>query len=113
MAGLAVNLALYLAYLGLTALGIAPLVAATIVFLTGIPVSLAAHGRFTFRVADVPRTRKILFAAAYLIGYGTQIGTLSLLHYGLGLPHQAAQLIATLIVAAVLFVFQKALVFRA
>lgn len=113
VAGAAVNLALYAVYLVFTALGLAPLVAATLVFALGIPVSLRAHRSFTFQVADVALSRKLLFAAGYVVGYVTQIGTLWALYQGMGLPHQAAQLIAMGVVAAVLFVFQKIVVFRA
>lgn len=113
IAGAAVNLALYGVYLILTALGLAPLVAATLVFALGIPLSLRAHRSFTFQVADVPLSRKLLFAAGYVVGYFTQIGTLWALYQGLGLPHQASQLIAMGVVAAVLFLFQKIFVFRA
>lgn len=113
IAGAAVNLALYAVYLVFTALGLAPLVAATLVFALGIPMSLRAHRSFTFQVADVALSRKLLFAAGYVVGYVTQIGTLWALYHGLGLPHQVAQLIAMGVVAAVLFLFQKIFVFRA
>ncbi|MBT8424767.1 MAG: GtrA family protein, partial [Silicimonas sp.] len=48
--GLALNAALYLFYLALTAMGIAPVVASTIAFIVGVPLSLTAHRRITFRV---------------------------------------------------------------
>lgn len=112
-AGLAVNGALYLVYLGFTALGLTPVVASSLVFALGVPVSLTAHRRFTFRVREVSTARKGLFALGYLVGYGVQIGTLSALHHGLGLPHPIAQLVAIVAVALVLFVYQKHVVFKA
>lgn len=108
--GLVVNAALYLLYLVLTAAGLAPIVASTLAFALGIPVSLAAHGTFTFRVPKVSTTRRAMFAAGYLVGYAVQIGTLTTLS-GVGLPHEFAQLIAVIAVALVLFVFQKRAVF--
>lgn len=113
VAGAVVNLALYLFYLAITFAGLSPIAGATTAFLMGIPFSLFAHGRFTFRTQGLSLERKALFAGGYLLGYATQIGALSGLHYGLGLPHQLAQFVAMILVAFVLFIFQKVVVFRA
>ena len=109
--GLSLNAALYGVYLILTAVGMSPLLASTAVFAMGIPLSLKAHGRLTFRAPDVTWLKKLLFAAGYIIGYGIQIGLLMGLYRGLGLPHQLSQLCAVVVVALVLFFYQRHLVF--
>lgn len=113
LAGVAINLALYILYLVLTAIGLAPLLASTLVFVLGVPISLKVHGQFTFRAGPVGRGRALAFAGFYGVGYLVQIGMLAGLHHGLGLAHQLAQAVAIVTVAATLFVLQKTLVFRA
>lgn len=112
LSGAAINVALYLVYLALTALGLSPIAAASAVFLGGIPISLFVHGRVSFRSRPATRAATLVFWGAYLLGYGVQIGVLSLLHHGLNLPHPLAQLMAMGLVAITLFVVQKWLVFR-
>ena len=111
-AGLALNLALYLGYLGLTALDLSPRMAATLCFLAGIPLSFAAHRRVTFRAGAVSPGRKALFALAYLLAYAGNMLGLYLLVDLWQLPHQAVQLFLILLIAACLFVTQKLLIFR-
>lgn len=110
--GLTVNVALYLVYIAFTWAGIGPITSSTLVFAMGIPISLFGHSRITFRVSDVTLGRKAVFAGGYVLGYAVQIGTLSALHLGLGLPHQLSQLMAMIVVALSLFVYQKTLVFQ-
>lgn len=111
LVGLSLNAGLYGVYLCLTALGLWPALAATAVFLMGIPLSLMAHGRLTFRVPGVDRVRQLYFAGGYLVGYVVQIGLLLGLYRGLGLPHQLSQLCAMAGVALVLFFYQRRVVF--
>lgn len=111
LVGLSLNAGLYGVYLFLTTLGLSPPLASTAVFLMGIPLSLMAHGRLTFRVPGVDAVRKVLFAGGYLIGYGVQIGLLVGLYRGLGLPHEVSQLCAMACVALVLFFYQRHVVF--
>ncbi|NND17779.1 MAG: GtrA family protein [Silicimonas sp.] len=111
--GLALNAALYLFYLALTAMGIAPVVASTIAFIVGVPLSLTAHRRITFRVGEISKARKAGFAALYLAAYVTQIGVLSGLHYGLGVPHPLAQAVAICMAALCTFFIQKRAIFQA
>ena len=110
--GLTLNLALYLAYLLLTELGLTARAAATLCFLAGIPLSFALHRRLTFRAPAVRPGRKALFALAYLTAYGVNMLGLYLLVDIWGLPHQAVQLFLIFLIAAGLFLFQKTLVFR-
>lgn len=110
--GVAINLALYAVYLILTEIGLAPIAAATVCFLLGIPISLTIHRRFTFRTDEISIGRRVLFASGYIMGYFLQIGGLYLLYRIAGLPHQAAQFVAMVIVALFLFCFQKFLVFK-
>lgn len=111
--GLVLNAALYVLYLLLTGLGASPIAAATVAFVIGVPLSLTAHRRITFQVSDISRARKAGFALLYVSAYITQIGVLSLLHYGIGLPHPLAQAAAICMTALVTFIVQKRAIFRA
>lgn len=112
LSGVAINIALYLVYLGLTYAGLTPLLAATAVFAMGIPISLWVHGRVSFRARPANAAATALFWGAYIVGYAVQMGVLAGLHHGLGVAHALAQLIAMGIVALTLFLIQKKLVFR-
>ncbi|MCG7522018.1 GtrA family protein [Ruegeria sp. Ofav3-42] len=112
LGGVGVNLTLYGLYLVVTPLGVEPVMASSLVFAIGIPFSFVVHRRFTFCSTEARRTRKALFAIAYLTGYLVQISTLYILFYHIGFPHQIAQFGAMLLVAALMFVVQKLLVFR-
>lgn len=111
--GLALNGALYLFYLAVTSAGMSPVAASTLAFAAGVPLSLTLHRRITFRVPEISNARKLGFVAVYLFAYIAQIGTLSGLHYGLGVPHLLAQAFAIIAAAAFLFMVQKAAIFRA
>lgn len=113
LSGAAINVGLYVIYLLLTMLGIAPVLAATAVFAMGIPISLFVHARFSFRKPVVSTGAALVFWMAYVTGYFVQIGTLYALYRGLGVPHQIAQLIAMGVVALMLFMIQKTMVFKA
>ena len=112
LSGATINLALYGVYVLLTLVGMAPIAASTLVFVMGVPISLHVHGAVTFRNRPSSRRAVLLFWAAYILAYFVQIGGLSLMHFGLGIPHRIAQLIAMVLVAIVLFVIQKRLVFK-
>lgn len=113
LVGVGLNLALYLLYLALTNAGLSPIAASTAAFVIGVPLSLSAHRRITFRVGQISTARKLGFVALYLAVYAAQIATLSGLHYGLGLPHPVAQAIAIVVAAMVTFTIQKRAIFRA
>lgn len=113
LVGLALNAALYLFYLLLTSLGMPPIIASTVAFVVGVPLSLTAHRRITFRVGEISTARKMAFAVLYLAAYVTQIGVLAGLHYGLEVPHPAAQAVAILSAALCTFFIQKRAIFQA
>lgn len=110
--GLAINFALYLAYLLLTELSLTARAAATLCFLAGVPLSFALHRRVTFRSPEVTPGRKALFALAYLLAYGVNMLGLYVFVDIWGLPHQAVQLFLIFLIAVGLFLTQKTLVFR-
>ena len=111
--GLALNGALYLFYLALTAGGMAPVLASTLAFVVGVPLSLTLHRRITFRVPDLSMGRQLGFVAVYVFAYFAQIGTLAALYHGLEVPHPMAQAVAIVAAAAFLFIVQKTAIFRA
>ena len=111
--GVVLNVALYVLYLILTAAGIVPIMASTMAFVVGVPLSLGAHRRLTFRVGKISNARKLAFVVLYVAMYGVMIGTLSVLHHGLSMPHEIAQAIAIVVAAALSFSVQKTGIFRA
>lgn len=111
--GLGLNAVLYGFYLVLTWWGVTPIAASSLAFVVGVPLSLFLHRTVTFRVAAVSPARKAAFVGVYAAGYVAQIGTLALLHVELQIPHPVAQAIGVVVAAAVLFVVQKRVIFRA
>lgn len=112
LSGIVINLSLYFTYLVLVGFGSLPVIASTIVFCIGVPISLSTHRHFTFQSDQISKVRKAIFILSYIFGYLTQIGILSILHYDLGFTHQISQAIAICVVALVIFIVQKQIVFK-
>lgn len=113
LVGLAVNAMLYVIYLVLTYFGTGPKTAATIVYILGILVNFGAHKKVTFANASSARGQWLPFVALSLFVYGINIGGLYLLVDRMGFPHQIVQALMIGLCAAVSFVLQKTVVFRA
>ena len=109
--GLSSNLVLYLAYLGLTALGMGPRLAMSILYAVGVTVTFAVNRRWSFSHDGLGGSAFVRYVMAYLAGYLINLGLLS---FGVGrlhLPHQAVQAAAIVIVAVSLFLMHKYWVF--
>ena len=108
--GVVNNLALFCAYLLLTAAGVKALLAMTAVFVSGIFLSWFFNARFTFKQrlnrASAGRN-SVAYAAAYLLNVGLLWCAYSLW----GIPHQIAQGLIMVLLAAMLFLAQKYWVF--
>lgn len=111
MVGVTLNVGLYGVYLCFAEWGLSPLFSSTLVFFMGIPLSLIAHRRLTFRSSKVDFKRKLLFGVGYFIGYIVQIALLMGLYRGLDIPHQIAQFCAIVGVALALFIYQRHVIF--
>lgn len=111
--GLASNLLCYLAYLGLTWLGMAPKPAMSLLYGVGVLQTFVFNKRWTFGHGGAARDTFWRYCAAYGLGYLLNLALLSVLVDRLGYPHQLVQGVAIPVLAVMLFLMQKFWVFRA
>lgn len=109
--GVVSNGLLYVGYLGLTALSVAPPLAMTVCYVGGIVLSYLLNGRLTFRHGAGFDATFLRFILACLAGYGFNLAGLRLGVEMMGWPHQGVQFVMILLTAALLFVLQKFWVF--
>ena len=107
------NLAGYLAYLGLTWLGVGPKLAMSCLYVLGASVSFAANRAWTFSHAGSVGASAVRFAIAHGLGYLLNLAILVAFVDHLGFPHQAVQAIAIVVVALFLFALFRLFVFPA
>lgn len=112
MVGLLTNAAGYSVYLLLTmALGVAPKLAMTVLYLVGATAGFFGHRRVTFAYQGGHLGAGARYALAHLAGYGINLVLLQVGVESLGMAHQIVQAIAVFVVAAFLFVTFKLFVF--
>lgn len=110
--GVAINVVLYLIYLGIVGLGADPKVAFTLTFLMGTPLSFYSHYRVSFLAEGAGGLPAFVrFLVIHFSGYFLNLGGLYLLVDVAGLPHAPVQAGMVLCVAAFGFVTQKLWVF--
>jgi len=109
--GLLTNLAGYLIYLVVTWAWLEPKLAVTLLYPVGVIAGYFGHARYSFAYQGRTRTGLARYLLAHAIGYGTNIALLYVLTDLLGLPHQAVQMVAIVVVAGVLFMLFKFFVF--
>ncbi|GLK51930.1 MAG: hypothetical protein CMH94_00265 [Oceanicaulis sp.] len=97
------NLLLYLAYLGITFLGVSPEIATTGAFAAGIAITYLLNRGWTFRSTHAWQRTAPRYVAAYLMGYVVQISALAGLYRLLDIPHPLAQLFAMGLAAVTIF----------
>jgi putative flippase GtrA len=112
LVGLASNGLLYLAYLGMTAVGASPRVAMTAAYVAGMLQTFVFNRRWTFRHQGAGRPALVRYAATYLLGYLINLAGLAVLVTQLGFPHQIVQAGMILTVAVFTFLMQRYWVFR-
>jgi putative flippase GtrA len=110
--GIASNGALYLLYLGLTAVGTGPKVAATIAYAAGVLQTFAFNRRWSFGHGGAPGGALLRYALAYGAGYFVNMLALVLFVDRAGYPHRWVQAVMILVLALFLFAVQKTWVFR-
>lgn len=110
--GLASNAVLYLAYLGLTAVGIGPKAAMTLLYAAGVLQTFVLNRRWTFQHRGDRRAALFRYGVVYAAGYLINLAALELLVSRMGMPHQLVQAAMILVVAAFAFVMQRCWVFR-
>lgn len=109
--GLASNLILYLAYLGLTALGMGHKLAMTLLYVSGVLVTFFANRNWSFNHNGATHWALARYVVVYVLGYLLNLGLLSFGVERLNLPHQGVQAMAIVAVAVSLFLMHKYWVF--
>jgi putative flippase GtrA len=110
--GVASNVALYLAYVGLTLAGIGPKLAMTICFVAGVLFSFVLNRNWSFKSAGPTGGAFLRYALTYVAGYLLNLGGLLVFVDGWGFPHQIVQACLIAIVAVLMFAAQRVWVFR-
>jgi len=110
--GLASNLVLYLVYLGITAAGLGPKLAMSLVYAIGVMQTFVFNKRWTFNHEGRVDAAFLRYVAVYAGGYAANLLVLAWLVDGMGLPHQIVQGVMILVLAACIFLLQKFWVFR-
>lgn len=109
--GASVNGAGYLAYLTLTWVGLSPRVAVTLLLPMSLWAAFQMHARVTFSGSRRNRATALRFLAVALTGYTLNLGLLTALVDGAGIPHQLAQLVSMGLIALVMFRLMRQAVF--
>lgn len=101
----------YFAYLLLTAIQITPKIAMTLVYLTGASVGFIGNCRWTFshRGSTLPAVLK--YGLAHFCGYTINFFILYIFVDKMQYTHQVVQAFAIIVVAVILYIVQKKLVF--
>lgn len=110
--GVMSNLLCYLAYLGLTRLGMDPKLAMSMLYCVGVLQTFVFNRNWTFKHGGPQRAEFSRYCAAYAVGYVLNLSVLYILVDLHGYPHQVIQGMMILILAAMLFLAQKFWVFR-
>jgi len=110
--GLASNLVCYLAYLGLSALGMDPKLAMTILYAVGVLQTFFFNKKWTFKQDGAMSTAFYRYCIAYGAGYLLNLLVLYVLVDLQGYPHQLVQATMIIVLAMMLFLSQKFWVFR-
>lgn len=110
--GLASNVLLYLAYLGLTAVGVGVKLAMTLLYFAGVAQSFIFNKRWSFEHAGAHGPAFLRYCSCYALGYVINLASLFIFVDILGYPHQLVQGVLILSLAVMLFVLQKYWVFR-
>lgn len=102
----------YLLYIGLTALGMGPKLAMTLLYGVGVVQTFVFNKRWTFGHNGGNREVFIRYCAAYVFGYVINLVVLIVLVDRAGYPHEIVQGTMILILAGLLFSLQKFWVFH-
>ena len=111
--GLLSNAVGYLLYLALTAAGMGPKLAMTLLYALGVVQTFFFNKRWSFRHGGTHGPAFVRYCASYALGYGLNLAALWVLVDRLGHPHQIVQGLMILALAVMLFLLQKFWVFPA
>lgn len=109
--GLLSNAVLYLAYLGLTALGMGHKTAMSLLYVVGVLQTFLFNRRWTFRHGGRVPGSLVRYATTYLGGYLFNLAALLWLVDILRMPHAPVQGVLIFVVAGGIFLCQRYWVF--
>ncbi len=112
LVGLASNLVLYLAYLGLTMLGLGPKTAMSLLYVLGVAQTFLFNRSWSFGHEGGLHGAFARYVASYAFGYLLNLIVLWIAVDRMGLPHQIVQGVMILTLAVMLFLLQKLWVFQ-
>ena len=110
--GVAVNLLLFPAYLGLTRLGMGHKTGMTLVYASGVLMSFVFNRNWTFRHRGQPPAALVRYLVAYAAGYFLNLALLWALVDRAGFPHAWVQGTLIFVIAGCIFLMQKFWVFK-
>jgi putative flippase GtrA len=110
--GLVSNATLYLLYLAVTALGVAPKVAMTVLYGLIVLQTFIFNKRWSFRDRGPEGAALVRYCIAYASGYVLNFLILTVFVDRLGFAHQYVQGVAILLIAVYLFLLQRIWVYR-
>jgi putative flippase GtrA len=110
--GLGTNALGYVLYLGLTAVGMGPKLAMSLLYAIGVLQTFVFNKSWTFRYAGRGRSAFWRHVILYVAGYGLNFALLSMLVDTLNWPHQGVMAGLVVLMAVFFFLGQKFWVFR-
>ena len=110
--GFASNLLLYLVYLGLTKIGLRHKFAMSILYVVGVLQTFFFNKKWTFIHYGHKMVTFMRYISLFAFGYLINLAVLIVMVDQLGYSHERVQGVTVLVLAVLLFVLQKAWVFR-
>ena len=110
--GLASNALGYVLYIGFTALGIAPKLAMSLLYMVGVLQTFVFNKSWTFRYAGQGSSAFRRHVLLYAVGYGVQLLLMAIAVDTMRWPHQWVMAGLVLLMAIFFFLGQKFWVFR-
>lgn len=110
--GIVSNSVLYVAYLGLTYVGVGHKTSATIAYALGVLQTFLFNRSWSFRDSGAGGPALARYIAAYVSGYLLNIAVLIVLVNRAGFPHWVVQGAMIIVLAMGLFLIQKLWVFQ-
>ena len=109
--GITSNLVLYLAYLGLTSVGLGHKIAMSILYVVGVLQTFVFNKRWTFGHHSHLSGTFARYICVYSVGYLINLSVLIVMVDRLAYSHEWVQGLTVLLVAVLVFVMQKVWVF--
>lgn len=109
--GIGVNVAGYLLYLFITYLGVAPMLAMSVLYVVGAVGGFWGNKTLTFSHDGNSMRAAVRYVIAHFAGYLINLGILTVMTHELGYSHQVAQAVGIVVVAGFLFLASRFFVF--